>query len=79
MVESCTIVTVEANALVGELHDRMPLIVAPADYDAWLAGTSKAALPHAVPAEEMVPYPVSPLVGNARNDDPARLDPIDAA
>jgi len=79
VVESCTIVTVDANALVGELHDRMPLILAPADYDAWLcAGTSKAALPHAVAAEAMVAYPVSPLVSNARNDDPACLDPIDA-
>lgn len=79
VVESCTIVTVDANALVGELHDRMPLILAPADYDAWLGvGTSKAALPHAVAAEEMVSYPVSPLVSNARNDDPACLDPIDA-
>lgn len=78
VVESCTIVTVEANALVGELHDRMPLILAPADYDAWLgAGTMAAALPHAVAAEEMVAYPVSPLVSNARNDDPACLVPID--
>jgi len=78
-VESCTIVTVDANALVGELHDRMPLILAPGDYDAWLgAGTTDAALPHAVAAEEMVAYPVSPLVSNARNDDPACLVPIDA-
>ena len=45
VVGSCTIVTVDANALVGELHDRMPLILAPADYDAWLgAGITAAAL-----------------------------------
>ncbi len=75
-VESCTIVTVDANALVADLHDRMPLIVAPADYDAWLAAED-AAVPPAVPAEEMVAYPVSPLVSNARNDDPACLIPID--
>lgn len=57
----------------------MPLILAPADYDAWLgAETSKAALPHAIAAEERVSYPVSTLVNNARNDDPACLDPIDA-
>lgn len=79
VVESCTIVTVDANALVGELHDRMPLILAPDDYDAWLAaGPTEAELPHAVAAEEMVAYPVSPLVSNARNDDPACLIPIDA-
>lgn len=78
VVESCTIVTVDANATVAELHDRMPLILAPADYDAWLgAGTKEAALPRAVPAEDMVAYPVSPLVSNAKNDVPACLAPID--
>ncbi len=77
-VESCTIVTVDANVLVAPLHERMPLIVAPADYDAWLAAGSQA-LPHAVPAEALRAYPVSPLVSNARNDLPACLDPIDDA
>jgi putative SOS response-associated peptidase YedK len=76
-VESCTIVTAAATALIAELHDRMPLIVAPADYDAWLAaGQKEAALPRAVAAEELVYYPVSPLVSNARNDVPACLVPI---
>jgi len=77
-VESCTIVTVDANALIAELHDRMPLIVAPGDYDAWLTAESKE-LPPAVPAQEMRTYPVSLLVSNARNDVPACLDPIDEA
>lgn len=77
-VESCAIVTVAANALVGELHERMPLILAPADYDAWLGtGTDNAELPLAVAAEEMVAYPVGLRVSNARNDDPACLTPID--
>ena len=79
VVESCTIVTVDANALIAQLHDRMPLIVAPEDYDAWLnAETREAALPHAVAADDMVAYPVSPLVSNAKNDVPACLAPIDA-
>jgi putative SOS response-associated peptidase YedK len=76
VVESCTIVTVDANAMVAELHARMPLILAPTDYDAWLAAGSKE-LPAAVPAEAMRYYPVSPLVSNARNDDPACMIPID--
>lgn len=78
VVESFTIVTVEANSLIAELHDHMPLILAPGDYDAWLAAeTNRAALPGAVPAQDMVAYPVSPLVSNARNDVPACLNPID--
>ena len=76
-VESCTIITVEANTLIAELHDRMPLIVAPADYDVWLAARTKG-LPPAVPPEAMRYYPVSPLVSNARNDVPACLEPIEA-
>jgi putative SOS response-associated peptidase YedK len=77
MVESCTIVTVDANALIAELHDRMPLIVAPGDYDGWLAAGSKE-LPPAVPVQAMHYYPVSPVVSNARNDVAACLVPIDA-
>jgi putative SOS response-associated peptidase YedK len=78
MVESCTIVTVDANALIAELHERMPLIVAPDDYDAWLRAESKE-LPPAVAAQDMRYYPVSPLVSNARNGIPACLDPNDEA
>jgi len=78
LVESCTIVTVDANALIAELHERMPLILAPDDYDAWLRAESKQ-LPPAVAAQDMRYYPVNPLVSNARNDVPACLDPIDEA
>ena len=77
-VESCAIVTVDANALIAELHERMPLILAPDDYDAWLRAESQQ-LPPAVAAQDMRSYPVSPLVSNARNDVPACLDPIDEA
>jgi len=76
VVESCTIVTVAANALIAQLHDRMPLIVAPDAYETWLRAQS-GALPPAVPAQAMRHYPVSRLVSNARNDVPACLDPID--
>ncbi|WP_324781179.1 SOS response-associated peptidase [Thiobacillus sedimenti] len=76
VVESCTIVTVEATGPVADLHDRMPLIVAPADYDAWLSAGSTE-LPAAVPPEALRAYPVSPLVSNARNDVPACLEPIE--
>ena len=78
LVESCTIVTVDANPLVAGLHDRMPLIVAPEAYDAWLRAESPE-LPPAVPAQAMRSYPVSPIVSNAKNDVPACLDPVDAA
>lgn len=75
VVETCAIVTVDANERVAPLHDRMPLIVAPADYDAWLAAETQVPVP--VPAEAMVAYAVSPLVSNAKNDVPACLIPAD--
>ena len=38
-VTSCTIITCEPNPLLAELHNRMPVILDPADYEAWLDPT----------------------------------------
>ena len=35
-VESCTLITTEANPALAPIHHRMPVILASADYDAWL-------------------------------------------
>ena len=35
-IASCTVLTAEANALVKPLHERMPVILAPADFERWL-------------------------------------------
>ena len=40
-LESCTIVTTLANELCRPLHERMPVILEPADYDRWLEGTNR--------------------------------------
>jgi putative SOS response-associated peptidase YedK len=58
-LESCTILTTSANELVGALHDRMPVILGPADYDRWLDpsvvdATELEPLLDAFPADEMV-------------------------
>ena len=67
-LESCTILTTDANEAVADLHDRMPVILAPEDYDEWL-GAGKDATPAQLsqlkhllrpfPAERMTLYPVS--------------------
>lgn len=36
VIETCTILTTKANALVADVHDRMPVILTPENYDAWL-------------------------------------------
>ena len=38
-VTSCTIITCAPNPLIAKLHNRMPVILDPADYEAWLDPT----------------------------------------
>ena len=35
-IESCTILTTTPNSLLADIHDRMPVILNPDDYDLWL-------------------------------------------
>jgi hypothetical protein len=41
-IETFTILTGEPNSLTAELHDRMPVILDPADYDGWLSASNTA-------------------------------------
>ena len=77
-IESCTIVVTGANTLVAAIHDRMPVIVPTAQYDAWLdpAAADGATMLRPFPAELMETYAVSPRVGNVRNDDPGLIEPL---
>jgi len=79
-IASCTIVTTEANEVVGELHDRMPVILPPEAYDAWLQPTPQHAdvlMPWLAPCppEWLEAYPVSSLVNSPANEDPACIAP----
>ncbi len=82
-IDSCTILTTDADELVRPLHDRMPVILSPKDYDAWLnpGETDPAALRYLFepyPAEELVAYPVNPVVNNVRSDSPSCLEELEA-
>ena len=76
-LQSCTLLTTEANELMEPLHNRMPVIVAPEDYAMWL-GSGVDDPPQALdqlrhllrpyPASEMQAYPVSTYVNNTRNE-----------
>ncbi|MEN8265300.1 MAG: SOS response-associated peptidase [Nitrospirota bacterium] len=76
-VNSCTIITTEANKTVGNIHDRMPAIIEPELYDRWLApGTEEKNLLSLLtpfPDTKMLAYPVGIEVNNPRNDTPACL------
>ncbi|HVT30321.1 MAG TPA: SOS response-associated peptidase [Lacipirellulaceae bacterium] len=74
MIESCTIVTTEANAALRELHERMPVILAPSDYGNWLdpAEEDSAHLQYLLspcPHDELVADPVGDRVNRVANDD----------
>jgi putative SOS response-associated peptidase YedK len=77
---TCTVLTTEAEDAVGHIHDRMPLMVEPARWHAWLdPGTAKdSLLGLLVPAApgNLEAYPVSTLVGNVRNNGPELIEPL---
>lgn len=70
VLRSFCVVTTAPNALMQPIHDRMPVIVAKADWDAWLSPASEdpAALLSPFPAEAMQAWKVSRRVSNAREE-----------
>ena len=87
VVESCSILTTTPNALLADVHDRMPVILSPEHYDLWLdpgfrCTKALTAMLGPFDATLMRRYPVSTRVNFVRNDDPecaAALEAVDAA
>ena len=79
IVESCTVITTSANELTRKIHDRMPVILLPADYETWLQdSTPEQRLQQLLapyPAEVMEMYRVSSEVNSPKNDTPACIRP----
>ncbi|MEO1393784.1 MAG: SOS response-associated peptidase [Cyanobacteria bacterium J06634_5] len=83
-LETCTILTTEPNELMSPIHNRMPVIIHPDDYDLWLDsalqdGQHLQHLLRPYDAEEMQRYPVSKTVNNARNETPECIEPMSEA
>jgi putative SOS response-associated peptidase YedK len=76
IIESCAVVTTEAKGPIATLHDRMPLVVAPNAYDAWLAGTPEEAANVDAVTPSLVTVPVSTWVNSVRHDDARCIEPI---
>ena len=73
-VETCTILTTEANGTLAGLHHRMPVILPPGALDAWLGGAQVPLDP--CPVDRVSVKPVSTLVNKPVNDDPRCVEPI---
>ena len=81
VIETCTILTTAANAVLAPIHDRMPVILPPREYDRWLDPSLKdpdslAPLLVPFPPEEMLAYPVNPRVNTPSTDDEGCIAPL---
>jgi putative SOS response-associated peptidase YedK len=75
-VETFTIVTTRASKLVSEVHDRMPVIIAPADHQRWLTASADAVKRLLVPyTAGLTIVPVGDRVNSIKNDDVSLLQP----
>ena len=82
-VETCTILTTQPNGLLRPIHDRMPVILPPEEYEPWLdPGPARPgellALLRPYPAEAMVCFPVGRAVNDPRNEGPECAAPLGA-
>lgn len=70
-LKSCTMVITEPNKFVGEVHDRMPVILQPRDFEQWEHGDTRDAAVLMKPADEnsLQKWPVSKRVNSSRADD----------
>ncbi len=83
IIESFTILTTEPTDLLRPLHDRMPLIIDPADFDLWLdpdvrepEGLRPLLTSGSAARDALVAYPVSTRVNTPANDDPSCLEEV---
>ncbi len=80
-LRSFAIVTTMANLLLAPLHDRMPVILGPENWPAWLGETAAEparlkAMLAPYPADDMAIWEVDRRVGNVRNNDPSLIEPL---
>ena len=78
---TCTIIVTNANKLVAPIHERMPVILHPADYDRWLDPQlqdvlSLQPLLKPYPPEELEMHAVSDKVNSPRNNSPDLIEPV---
>jgi putative SOS response-associated peptidase YedK len=80
-LETMAILTCAPNEMMADLHDRMPVILAAKDYNAWLDpdqqdGAKAARLLQPYPAKQMVAWPVSTYVNKAGNEGEQCIEPV---
>ncbi len=80
-LETCSVLTTSANALLESIHPRMPVILEPSQFNRWLS-SERTPIPQlesllqTFPAEEMEVFPVSSYVNKVVHDSPECIVPI---
>jgi putative SOS response-associated peptidase YedK len=82
LIETCSIITTTPNKLTEDVHDRMPVILHPDDYDLWLDPgfhnvEALQAMLRPYEADHMKRYEVSSRVNAVQNDDPEVIAPAE--
>jgi len=80
-VRSCTMIITDSNQFVAEVHDRMPVLLRPQQFDAWLDGSAGKEVLVPAPEDMLVKRPVSKRVNSSRapKEDATLIEPVASA
>jgi len=77
-LQSCTMIITKPNAFVGEVHDRMPVLLTDRDFEPWLSGVAGLELLKPASDDTLRRWPVSKRINSSRApaEDPTLIEPI---
>lgn len=80
-LETCTILTTEANERLRPLHDRMPVILGPDEHEDWLRADTASdrlrELMRPIPSDRIKYQAVSTRVNRPEHDDATCIEPVE--
>jgi putative SOS response-associated peptidase YedK len=84
ILETCAILTTTANSLMAPLHDRIPVLLHPSEFELWLDRSMNnpeklQRLYQSYPAELLQEREVSSMVNNPTHDTPENITPVNAS
>jgi putative SOS response-associated peptidase YedK len=79
IIRTFCIITTDANELLADIHNRMPVIIPPSAYDRWLSplDPDPRDLLVSYPSDPMIMWPISSRANSPTNDDASILDHLE--
>ena len=79
-IKSCTMIITEPNKFVAKVHDRMPALLSPNQFEPWLSGNAGTGILKPAPERMLRMWPVSKRVNSSRanGDDATLIDKVAA-